>query len=111
VFSAFTGGLLRVMKEAGKPIPDQLATYMAWPKPNHPGRASNHAVCVVCNWRVKSGSAVQRLVEISREMEALRYSSLPLVLDTFLLGYSFLPRRLVGFLFTKLTLTGGSILA
>ncbi|CAG7818502.1 unnamed protein product, partial [Allacma fusca] len=42
LFAAFTGAFVRALNEAGKEVPDELASYMAGPKPKHPGGASNH---------------------------------------------------------------------
>ncbi|CAG7825038.1 unnamed protein product, partial [Allacma fusca] len=51
LFAAFTGGFVRALNEAGKEVPKDFASYMAGPRPNHPGGASNHMICVGCKWK------------------------------------------------------------
>ncbi|CAG7729638.1 unnamed protein product, partial [Allacma fusca] len=68
-------------------------------------------ICVGCKWKAKTDSSVKRLIEISRSLEALKTSSLPITQDLFIFGFALLPRRMTRFLFTKMVLSGGTVFA
>ncbi|CAG7836635.1 unnamed protein product [Allacma fusca] len=93
LYAATSGGIQRVMEEAGQKIPEKMACFNPVPKPNHPPGMVNHMMWIFTTLPIKQRSVVIRLKEIQKDLMDLRSSLTPIASDLIVGMFGLMPKN------------------